>query len=829
MHGPVTAFRSRLPRVRFDVGYLLAVVVAVPAALPLLSATYLQVHDGFAHLFRLVVLDSAMRQGVLLPRWSPELVFGLGYPIFNFYNPLVSYLAEIFHLLGLTYADSLRLLVGVGVLSAGALMYWYLRPAFGRGAALLGAVAYVYVPYHLLNIYVRGSFAEQLCYPLFPLALGLADRAFGDDGAFRVRPAIGLSLTVAALLLAHNPSVLYFSGILVLSVVWRWRPRSLQSTARWAGGLALVFGLAFGLTAFFWLPFLLELPDTWIGSFRGGVEDFYRSLQPPERLVQWSSSYNYDEVWDTFIAVGTVQAALALLGALALPFVPPAARRRAGFGVALALTIGLLMTVMSEPLWRTIPIASLMTFPWRLQAGMGLATALAAAAVPAAFGRWAYIPALPLGALAVWAGLSGLVPNPLALDDAMVSRASATRLDFSGALTGTTSPPQFVPRWVESPVQQFAVPTAEPATTGSARIIAAEVLAFDGWGYRLQLDVANPGPIRLRTFYFPGWAATVDGAPATVQPNGPAGEIALDLPAGRHDVAITFGTTAARRIGEATSLLVLVLLLAAGALTLRRLRLLARGGLAALILVLVLPPPLPAGALVRTDLSFGPSLRLLGWKPDYADFQAARGHSHRSPLANRRSGRCGLAHPAAVARPVRANRRRAGPSAGLRDCAIIALARYDRRRRQLRPPAARPPGRRQLPVGVEHPARSRPRRFAFDRAGATRQPERSPRGPSVTGCSAGQRRRLSFRWTGATAWVRPRWGRDRACAIGKRRRHHPRRSPLDGACADRQGLFDLPPPRRRPVPAGRPTGQLRRIRPSLHVDLGSRPAGARPV
>ncbi|MCS6801650.1 MAG: hypothetical protein RMM58_11110 [Chloroflexota bacterium] len=615
----MTAFRFRLS---FDrVGSLLAVLAAIPAALPLLSASYLQVHDGFAHLFRLVVLDSAMKQGVFLPRWSPELVFGFGYPIFNFYNPLVSYAAQLFHLLGFTYADSLRLLVGIGVLAAGGLMYWYLRPWVGTWAALFGAAAYVYVPYHLLNIYVRGSFAEQLCYPLFPLALGLADRAFRDDGAVRLRPAVGLALVVAALLLAHNPSVLFFSGVLVASIAWRWRPRGLRSALAWAGGLAGVFAVALSLTAFFWLPFLAELPDTWIGTFRGGVEDFYRSLQPPDRLVQWALQYDYDIVWDSFIAVGTVQAALALLGALAVPFLRPGARQRAAFGVALALALALLMTPVSEPFWRSLPIASLMTFPWRLQGGMGLATAIAAAALPAAAGRWAPLPALGLGAAMVWASLSSLTPNPLALDDAMVSRASATRLDVSGALTGTTSPPQFVPRWVDGPVQKFAVPADAPTQAPAARLAAAEALSFDGWRYRLRLNIVEPGPLRLRTFYFPGWQATVDGAPVAVEPSGPAGEIALELPAGWHEVTIAFGETPPRRLGEIVSAASLILLLLAGALMLRSRggRLAARGALAAVLALALLPRAPAAEALTRTDIAFGSSLRLLGWKADYAD------------------------------------------------------------------------------------------------------------------------------------------------------------------------------------------------------------------
>ncbi|MCL6647600.1 MAG: hypothetical protein K6U89_04640 [Chloroflexi bacterium] len=606
-----------------DGGLLLAALLALPAALPLREASYLQVHDGFAHLFRLLALDNALTQGVWYPRWSPELVFGLGYPIFNFYNPLVSYAAELFHLLGATYTDALRLLVALTIVGAALAMYGYLRPWAGCWGALLGAAAYVYLPYHLLNVYVRGSFAEQVCFPLFPLALFLADRAFRDDGAVRLLPALGLALTLALLILGHNPSALVFNAVLAVALCWRWRWRGWRALTCWTGGVGLVFGLALSLTAFFWLPFLVELPDTWIGTFRTGVEDFYRALQPLSGLVQRSLRYDYELVWETTVALGAVQAGLALLGALALLRLPPGARQRAAFGVGVTLVGCLLLTRSAEPFWRAVPLASLMTFPWRLQAVLGLATAIAAAGVPWAVGRFAPLAALTLGALAGWAALGGLATNPLALDDALVSRASAARLDRSGALTGTTSPPQFVPRWAASPVQQFAHPTSTPASGVGAVIRDGEVVSFDGWGYRLRLDVAEPGPLRVRTFYFPGWSATIDGMPVALWPDGPAGEIALALPAGRHEVTIAFGTTPARRLGEFLSLVGLGVLLGALVVCLRqRLRWLVPPLLAAGVVLAVVLPTVPrAEAVVRSEASFGPALRLLGWRPDYRDLE----------------------------------------------------------------------------------------------------------------------------------------------------------------------------------------------------------------
>src|SRR3712207_5820218 len=67
-----------------------------------------QGHDSLIHLYRLVELDHLLRQGLFFPRWMPDLVYGYGYPLFNFYAPLSAYLSEAIYLIpGLGFQHSL--------------------------------------------------------------------------------------------------------------------------------------------------------------------------------------------------------------------------------------------------------------------------------------------------------------------------------------------------------------------------------------------------------------------------------------------------------------------------------------------------------------------------------------------------------------------------------------------------------------------------------------------------------------------------------------------------------------------------------------------------
>jgi uncharacterized membrane protein len=68
-----------------------------------LSARFPSSADGKLHLYRLIEFDHALRHGVLFPRWSPDLVYGYGFPLFNYYAPLPYYLGAAFHLTGISY------------------------------------------------------------------------------------------------------------------------------------------------------------------------------------------------------------------------------------------------------------------------------------------------------------------------------------------------------------------------------------------------------------------------------------------------------------------------------------------------------------------------------------------------------------------------------------------------------------------------------------------------------------------------------------------------------------------------------------------------------
>ena len=66
-----------------------------------------------------------------------------------------------------------------------------------------------------------------------------------------------------------------------------------------------------------------------------------------------------------------------------------------------------------------------------------------------------------------------------------------------------------------------------------------------------RLDISTPKSfvLRLYTFYFPGWRATIDGEEVDIEVAGPEGFITVWVPKGEHKVIVRFGDTGPRTAG----------------------------------------------------------------------------------------------------------------------------------------------------------------------------------------------------------------------------------------------------------------------------------------
>ncbi|MBI4226405.1 glycosyltransferase family 39 protein [Candidatus Roizmanbacteria bacterium] len=249
---------------------MLLFIITIPAFIRILSNQYFSMHDD-QHIVRLFLLDQGLRQGYLYPRWVDGLGFGFGYPLYNFYPPLVYYIGELFHLLGFSLIWSIKLVFILGFYLGAFGIYLLVKKFTNRLSAFLSATLYTYFFYHAVLIYVRGALAEFLSLAILPFVL-LALHNLANK--LSLRNGILFGLFLALLILTHPlialPSMM-FIGFSFLFYLLKFK-FNLKFFNLFICGLVL--GLS--LSAFFWLPSLLERKHTLVDQILTSEQASYK-------------------------------------------------------------------------------------------------------------------------------------------------------------------------------------------------------------------------------------------------------------------------------------------------------------------------------------------------------------------------------------------------------------------------------------------------------------------------------------------------------------------------------------------------------------------------
>ncbi|MBN1659296.1 MAG: hypothetical protein JXA93_12905 [Anaerolineae bacterium] len=558
----------RLSLVSIPAGWW-AALLTLPALVPLARRGFFESHDGILHLHRVAALDRAVRAGVLYPRWFPEFAFGYGHPVLNFYGPVSYYWALPFTLLGLDPVTATKLVLASGLVTSVLAMYLFARCHLRHGPALVAAVVYAYLPYHLVDLYVRGALAEFLAFVWFPLVLWafhrLLDAGRQDMPPLALLPRLALAaFALLGLVATHSLSAFVFAPVLAgyLFVVW-WAVRDQraagQAAGRAVGRVAMALGLGVAISAFYWLPVLLE--SHYVGLGHGTSSGYRDHLFALGRLVSTRAAYDYTLLPEkpvTF-ALGWAQASILVAGLLLVPVY----RRRRPL-LALFLLVGLvaafMLTLESRPVWQLFERGlAFLQYPWRFHALGALAAALVAGILIEAALTWSPRLAALLGtALLIVVAVTALWSLPVQRTDPDVSVAAMWSADRKFGQVGATWTGEYLPVWVEEERWAISHPVQGPQAEGSLVPAATpgsqQLLSVGHTRYRLAVDVAAPTTIIVHQFYYPGWSAEWQGQTIAARPAGRLGLVAFDLPAGSGHLVARLALTPAQLWGTLISL-----------------------------------------------------------------------------------------------------------------------------------------------------------------------------------------------------------------------------------------------------------------------------------
>jgi len=571
--------------------------------MPLLQPTLTRSADGLLHLYRVVALEHALQQGqTLFPRWLPDLAFGYGFPLFVFYAPLSYYVTLALSYVGAGPVLALNASFILALFLAGTGAYLFIKELFGPEPGLLAAVAYVYAPFQLLNTLSRGGLPAAWAMAAFPFVFWIFSRLINQRVA-KIHadppaqnhnlPQPGLLSLVAAplvpvgalifgaALLMHNTLSLLFVPLLALYLALHlsW---VLVKMHNWRVGLqvGLTAALGVGLAAFFLLPAIAEKDFAQVQRVITSPNFDFRfnfvtlrqllSLPPPANTGLLNPHYP--------LTLGLPQAVLAAIGLIGLgvnaiknPPRSPLFLRPILFFTFISLTVTIFMMLpISVTVWERLPLLAFVQFPHRLLGPAALVLALLAGAAIAALPPRAGFGLTLTGIILIFiASVPLLYPRyhnrlparPLLPDMMAYEHASGT--------IGTTSFGEYLPIWVEqvpreSPLEPMYRAGATIKRLDPAYLPQGTQIEQASYGFnRVNLVINAPEPYQaiFHTFYFPGWQAQIDSQPAPVAPATERGLIGVNMPAGRHRLALVFEETSLRRVANGVSVAALAMVL----------------------------------------------------------------------------------------------------------------------------------------------------------------------------------------------------------------------------------------------------------------------------
>ena len=616
---------ARLPN---DLYLWLTLLLSLPILGPLLQPGYFWgAHDARHSVYFLQQFNVAIQDGIWYPRWAPDFAFGYGYPFFNIYGPLSSYTGELLHLAGFDIVTAVKATFGLSAWLSGLTMYLFVRRLLGRPSGLIAALVYVYLPYHIFDLYVRAALAESVSFIFLPLVLWAFVEAVCRP---RLPALLWGAAAYAALLLTHPAIGIIFalvSGAYVFYlIVWqflgtlqanharptpaswfhyfaaRWRPALTQNRYVLVilTGLPPLFVLllGIGLSAIALLPAILEAKfvrtDQWFaGRFAFGDDfvEFFQLFSP-----RWGFGPSIPGPDDeTSFQIGLAALVLFMISFSIVPrLADPLLRRTLYFFQGLTIFLLYLTVPLSTPIWKLLPLAQLVQFPWRILAIVAPLISIVAGAVMVGFDQendqaWPAFPPLPvviLSSLILLASYPYIqaevrAPKPT---EGPVSQAALFRFQQSAdELTGQPAWVGRIPNWST---------LAEHVTRGgqvTTKVNYAALPDDDSVGvYSMEMDsvhellwVGTEKKGQAVTFfipYYPGWQAYIladlgphDGnldkavGPVTrigpvverptIQTTTPEGWMVVPIPAGSHFLEIRFEDTSIRAVGRWISLL----------------------------------------------------------------------------------------------------------------------------------------------------------------------------------------------------------------------------------------------------------------------------------
>lgn len=517
----------------------------------LLSRAYFSaiIEDTFTYTSWAWQFIEALREGIAYPRWTPLDFWGYGSPTFILYPPLAFYLVALFNVFTGSILASMNMVKLMALCFSGIGMFFLVREFYSERIALLSASFYIIFPFNILQMYLIGTFSSTISLMWFSPILLFIYRYFRNG---KCRQIIYAGVCYGGLILTHLINAYMFSFVIGLFVLYMSvsmkRPRYL---------LAFPCVIAAGVlvSAAYIFPVGYEMKFLNLISFVGAGGGFYFS--DFFILPNLTSKLPLDHFWPVYY--NTIVFYLFFFCLLMVLFLLQVLRLRRMDGTGHSYSVSLfffgtaagsifLLFGSSAALWRTIPFFEYIQFPTRW---LNITTFGVVFLSSACFYALNNVHKTKKGSYLI---IGSLFLVCLLLD--------FRYLRYEPIFTERKLIPVKAVNYATEHLPS-GVDFKRIDRTGGAKDRAVvsdgegktEVISWKSAERVIKAAANGPAMLRIRTFYFPGWTAYVDGVKTDIRAEQGTDAMLIGIPGGKHTIELRFVDTPLRFYSKLTSLI----------------------------------------------------------------------------------------------------------------------------------------------------------------------------------------------------------------------------------------------------------------------------------
>lgn len=524
---------------------IVLILISVVPILDLFKSGLPVTHDGQDHVARIANFYQNLSEGNIIPRWARNLNWGYGHPILEFLYPLPSYVSSIFHFLGFTLVDSVKLVFGMTFILSSVAMYIFVKELLSdEKAAFSASLLYVIAPYRFVDLYVRGAIGEHVAFIFPPLVFFFLLRLSKRYSSWHL---IGGAISLAGLNLSHNAISLMFVSLFVLYSIFLIYQS--KNRTRLVSRYLMVVFLGFGLSAFFWIPAFAEGKYT-LRDIVTGSGEYSKSF------VVWRDffigGWSYGGTLSLSKQIGIIHWVGIFISVIATYFLYRNKNKLWIISASCFLFFWItlfLMTDESNPIWQSISLLQKFQFPWRfLSLTVFISAVLGAISFHQVKDKYKIILLFVL-ALGLF-----LINKDYWHANGFLHKEESF---YKGIYEGTTDTGESAPIWSVRFMEKrpkFKIEIIEG--NGEVKEIERNITER-----KYQVKAKERIRVLENTLYFPGWVVLVDGKDENVQFQDAQyrGLITFYVNNGDHAVNIIYRETKIRLFSNIISLVSLII------------------------------------------------------------------------------------------------------------------------------------------------------------------------------------------------------------------------------------------------------------------------------